>query len=172
MTATPPRSSRRLFTLIGEVPTQVRELVRAEFELVKAEVLAKLAVAGIGVGFLAIALVTLLLFIGVLLTAAVLALALVMPGWLAALVVAFVLLLVIVLLVLLGIRSLRESMPPVPERSVASLRRDWYTLIGVLSRTPAGAQAAPEGDVWVDPWSDKRTGGRSEPRTEQRGDRA
>lgn len=171
MTATPPRPSRRLFTLIGEVPTQVRELVRAEFELLKAEVIAKLALAGIGVGFLAGALVVLLLFLGVLLTAAVLALALVMPGWAAALVVAFVLLLVIVVLVLLGIRSLRESMPPVPERSVASLRRDWYSLIGVLSRTPPGSETAPEGDVWVDPWADKRAGGRPGPRAEQRGDR-
>lgn len=131
-----PRGPRRLFTLISDLPGQVSELVRAELALLKAEVLGKLKQAGIGVAFLFVAAVVLLLFVGVLLTAAVLALSLVMPGWLAALVVAFVLLIVIAVLVLLGIRSIKRAMPPVPERSFDSLQRDWYSIIGVLSRTP------------------------------------
>ena len=93
--ATAPAARKRsLFELIGELPNQVSELVRREIELVKAEMTAKLKALGSGGGLLAGAVVVLLFMVGVLLTAAVLGLAEVMPGWAAALIVAGVLLII------------------------------------------------------------------------------
>ncbi|WP_353987147.1 phage holin family protein [Ruicaihuangia caeni] len=128
-------SRRSLFQLISDLPGVVADLVRAEFALLKAEIVAKLKLAGIGVAFLLIAAVIVLLFVGVLLTAAIFALSLVMPGWLAALLVALLLLIVIAVLVMLGVRQLKQAMPPVPEQTIDSVKRDYFTIMGVLSRT-------------------------------------
>ena len=66
--------------------------------------------------------VVLLVMIGVLLTAAILALSLVLPGWLAALLVAAVLLIVAGILALIGYRILKKGIPPVPTESIDSLK--------------------------------------------------
>lgn len=123
-----------MFELFGEVPILLRELLEAEIELLKAEVLRKLKTAGIGAGLIAIAAVLALLFFGVLLTAAILALSLVMPGWLAALVVGFVLLVIIAILVLLGVRSVKKAMPPIPTETIDSVKRDIDVIKGVGKR--------------------------------------
>jgi len=122
---------KSLFELVGDLPTLVRELVRGEIELLKTEIIGKLKTAGIGVALIAVAAVVLLLFVGVLLTAAILALSLVMPGWLAALVVAFALLIVIGILVLVGYRAIKKAMPPLPEQAIDSLKRDVRVIRGV-----------------------------------------
>lgn len=122
---------RSLFKLIGDLPDIVRELVQGEIELLKAEMVRKLKAAGIGSGLIAAAAIVALLFIGVLLTAAILGLALVMPGWLAALLVALVLLIVVVILALAGVRILKQGIPPLPTETIDNIKRDVSVITGV-----------------------------------------
>lgn len=129
---TPPRARRRsLIELLTDVPRQVSELVTAEIEQLKAEMIGKLKAIGIGGGLIAGAAVVLLFMIGVLLTAAVLALALVMPGWAAALIVAGVLLIIAAILGWIGYVKLKAGMPPVPEDTIESVKRDVEIVRGI-----------------------------------------
>jgi len=138
MTTTPtpqlPRK-RSLIELITSIPTLVSDLVTREIDLLKAEMLAKVKALGIGAGLIAGALVVLLGMIGVLLTAAILALSQVMPGWLAALLVAAVLLIIAVILGLIGYRVLKKGIPPVPTESIDSLKRDFRAIKGIGKRS-------------------------------------
>lgn len=133
-TTRPRARSRSLFELVAEVPTLVTELVQREIALVKAEMTAKLTALGTGGGLLAGAAVVLLFMIGVLLTAAVLALSLVMPGWAAALVVAGVLLIVALILGLVGYRILKRGIPPIPSETIDSVQRDLRAIRGIGKR--------------------------------------
>lgn len=134
MVETTREKKKSLFELLGNLPNLVRELVLGEIELLKTELLRKLKVAGIGVGLIAGAALVLLFFIGILLVAAILALSLVMPGWLAALIVAFVLLVAAAILAWLGVRSVKKAMPPVPEETIKSVKRDINAIKGVGKR--------------------------------------
>jgi hypothetical protein len=134
MADTPRPKKRSLIELITDVPTLVRELVEAEFEYLKSEVIRKLKAAGIGVGLIAIAGVFLLLLLGVLLTSAILALALVMPGWLAALVVAAVLVIIIAVLAFFGVQSVKKGIPPYPVDIVDHIKNDINVIKGVGKR--------------------------------------
>lgn len=132
---TPPERERKsLFALLADIPTLVTDLVQREIELIKAEIVDKLKALGIGVGFIVVALTVLLGMLGVLLTAAILALAQVMPGWLAALLVAGVLLIVAVVLGLIGYAVLKKGIPPYPSESIDSLRRDLRAIKGMGKR--------------------------------------
>lgn len=135
--ATPSARKRSLFELVGELPNQVSELVHREIELVKAEMTAKLKALGSGGGLLAGAVVVLLFMVGVLLTAAVLGLAEVMPGWAAALIVAGILLIIAVVLGLIGYRILKRGIPPVPNEAIDSLQRDLRAIRGIGKRGAA-----------------------------------
>lgn len=138
MTTPQPATPRKrsLIELVTSIPTLVQELVMREIELVKAEMLAKLKALGIGAGLLAGALLFLLAMLGVLLTAAIFALSQVMPGWLAALLVAAFLLIVAVILGLIGYRVLKKGIPPLPTESIDSLRRDYRAIKGIGNRRP------------------------------------
>jgi len=111
---------RSVFALIAEIPTLVTDLVQREIELVKTEIVAKLKALGVGVG--------------VLLTAAIFALSQVMSGWLAALLVAAVLLIIAGILGLIGYRILKKGIPPFPSESIDSLRRDLRAIKGIGKR--------------------------------------
>ena len=133
--ATPPRPTKRsLLSLITDIPALIQELFHREVELLKAELVAKLKALGVGAGLLAGAAVVLLFMIGVLLTSAVLALSLVMPGWLAALIVAAFLLIVAGILALIGYRILKRGIPPVPTESIDSLQKDYRAIRGIGKR--------------------------------------
>lgn len=132
--ATPPPRRRSVFALVAEIPTLVRELVEREIQLIKTELLEKVKALGIGAGLIAGALAVLGAMLGVLLTAAILALSLVMPGWAAALLVAGVLLLIAVILGLIGYRVLKGGIPPLPTESIDSLRRDLRAIKGIGKR--------------------------------------
>lgn len=129
---TPLRARRRsLLGLLADVPRLVSELVTAEIEQLKAEMKAKLKALGIGAGLLAGAAVVLLFMVGVLLTAAVLALALVMPGWAAALVVAGVLLILAAILAWIGYAKLKAGIPPLPQDTIESVKHDIDVVRGI-----------------------------------------
>jgi uncharacterized membrane protein YqjE len=132
-TASPPRK-RSLIELITSIPTLVTDLVNREIELLKAEMIAKAKALGVGAGLLAGALVILLGMLGVLLTAAILALSQIMPGWLAALLVAAVLLIIAVILGLTGYRVLKKGIPPLPTESIASIQQDYRAIKGIGKR--------------------------------------
>ncbi|MET1044723.1 MAG: phage holin family protein [Microbacteriaceae bacterium] len=142
--ARPRARQRSLFALIGDLPDLVKDLVRSEFELLKAEITGKLKVAGVGAGLILIAAVILLLFFGVLLTAVILALSLVMPGWLAALLVAVVLLIVIAILVWIGYREIKKAMPPTPDETIDSVKRDYFAIRGIVARNLPSKQPTSE----------------------------
>jgi tetrahydromethanopterin S-methyltransferase subunit C len=134
MTETQRDRKRSLFQLLSDVPTLVRELVQGEIELFKAEMIRKLKALGIGAGLIAVAAVILLFFIGVLLTAAILGLATVMPAWLAALIVAFVLLVIAAIIGFVGYRALKKGIPPVPTETISGLKKDLRVVKGVGKR--------------------------------------
>lgn len=125
---------RSVFALLADIPTLVGDLVQREIELVKAELTAKLKALGVGAGLIAGAVAVLAAMIGVLLTAVILALSLIMPGWAAALIVAGVLLITAVILGLIGFRVLKRGVPPVPTESIESLRRDLRAIKGIGKR--------------------------------------
>ena len=130
----PSRPKRSLLALVTDIPVLIQELFHREVELLKAELIGKLKALGVGAGLLAGALVVLLFMIGVLLTSAVLALSLVLPGWLAALIVAAFLLIVAGILALIGYRILKRGIPPVPTESIDSLQKDYRAIRGIGKR--------------------------------------
>jgi hypothetical protein len=135
-TPTPPAPRKRsLVELVTSIPTLVSDLVTREIELLKAEMVAKVKALGIGAGLIAGALIVLLGMLGVLLTAAILALSQIMPGWLAALLVAAVLLIIAVILGLIGYSVLKKGIPPVPTESIDSLKRDYRAIKGMGKRS-------------------------------------
>ncbi|PZE26048.1 MULTISPECIES: phage holin family protein [unclassified Curtobacterium] len=129
------RRSRSLFGLVSDVPRLVRELVRGELALLKAEMLQKAKIFAFAAAFLIVAVVILFYAIGVFLTAAVLGLATVMPGWLAAIIVAVVLLIIAAVLGLLGYRRIKTGLPPLPARTIQSVKNDVNAVRG-MGRKP------------------------------------
>lgn len=129
-----PRRKKSLLDLVTDLPTLVTDLVHREIELIKSEVIGKLKALGIGAGLLVGALGILLFMVGTLLTAGILALSLVMPGWLAALLVSLVLLIAAAIVGLIGWRKLQSGLPPVPTESIDSLQRDLRAIKGTGKR--------------------------------------
>jgi hypothetical protein len=120
--ALPSNDERTLFTLIGELPDRVSDLVRAEIDQIKAEMTYKAKHFGIGAGLFAGAAVVGVFLLFTLIVAAIFALALVMPGWAAALTVSGILIVIIIVLVLIGVANFKAGNEPL--ESIESLRKD------------------------------------------------
>jgi membrane protein len=114
--------------LVEQLSTQVSALVRDEIALAVAEMKRKGTQAGIGAGLGAAGAVVALLGLGALVAAAVLGLATVLEGWLAALLVGVVLLVVAATTVAAGIGKVRNATPPVPEHAAQSAKLDIETV--------------------------------------------
>ena len=95
----PMNDDRSLFTLVGELPDRVSDLVKAEIDQIKAEISYKLKHFGVGSGLFAGAAVVGVFLLFTLIVAAIFALALVMPAWAAALTVSGILVVIIAILV-------------------------------------------------------------------------
>ncbi|MCU1406596.1 MAG: uncharacterized protein JWQ43_2899 [Glaciihabitans sp.] len=119
-----------LIGLFRQIPGQISRLVRDEIRAAQVELSAKLKDAGLGAGLLAGAAVIGLYAFGVLVATAILALAIVLPAWLAALIVAVLLLAVAGALAFLGIKKLKAGVPPVPTDSIESVKADIRTVKG------------------------------------------
>jgi putative superfamily III holin-X len=119
-----------LGTLVSNLSQQMSTLVRDEIRLAQAEVTQKGKQAGIGLGLFSVA--GLLAFYGVatLIATAVLALALAIDAWLAALVVGVVLLAAAGVAGVMGKGKVRQAGPPKPEQAIAGLKEDVATLKG------------------------------------------
>jgi len=132
---TPPRSPERddprsLFMLLRELPATLLELVRIEFEELKREMGRKLKKLGVGALLLSIAATLGLFLMGTLITAAILGLALVMPAWLAALVVSGALLILMIVLLAAGVSTFKKGNPPLPTETFDAIIEDAHALKG------------------------------------------
>lgn len=110
--------------LVRQASEQISRLVRDELQLARAELAEKGRHAGFGLGMFGGAAVTLYYAMLALLVAAGLALAYVIPGWAAALVVGAALLVIAGIEALAGRGQLKRSAPMVPKRSMDSVRGD------------------------------------------------
>ena len=124
------RGLRPLPELTKDLVAQLRRLVATELALFKAEMAAKAKAAGIGAGLLVGALLFLFFAFGVLVTAAVLGFALILPAWLSALIVAGILILIAVVAGLIGWSSLKKGLPPLPDDLGSELSADAKALKG------------------------------------------
>lgn len=132
-----PRERRRttkglrpLPELTKDLVAQLRRLVASELALFKSEMTAKAKAAGIGAGLLVAALIFVFFALCALVTTAVLAFALIVPAWLAALIVAGILLVLGLILALIGRASLKRGVPPVPDDLKQELGDDLRALKG------------------------------------------
>ncbi len=114
--------------LVSRLSNEVSQLVRDELRLAQAEMRGKAKKAGIGAGMFGAAGLLALYGGGVLITTAILALALAVDAWLAALIVGVVLLAAAGVAALLGKQRVQEAAPPVPSRAVDSVKRDIETV--------------------------------------------
>ncbi|GAB3803684.1 phage holin family protein [Micromonospora zhanjiangensis] len=110
--------------LVQRATEQVSRLIRDELALARAELTEKGKHAGIGVGLFGGGGALALYGLGALVAAAVLLLALVVPAWLAALIVAVVLFALAGILALVGKNQVKRAVPPVPTAAADSVRAD------------------------------------------------
>ena len=126
-----PKSKQSLFTLLSELPGQIVDLVKAEIDAFKADISGKAKNVGIGLGLFVGAAVFGFFAICVFIALAVIALDLVLPLWLAALIVAVALLLIAVILALIGLNRVKKGTRHDPEGVSASIQKDVDAFKGV-----------------------------------------
>ncbi len=119
-----------LGALVNQLTTQVPELIRSELRLAQAEMAEKGKRAGLGIGMFSAAGLLAFLGLATLVATAVLALALAVDGWLAALIVAVVLFAAAGLLAVMGKSQVDEATPVAPERAVEGVKEDIATVKG------------------------------------------
>jgi hypothetical protein len=120
--------------LIGRLTEQLSTLVRDEARLAQAEVSQKAKKLGVGAGLFGGAGLMGFFGLAVLIAAAVLGLAEVLPGWLAALIVAVVLFAVAGVLALVGRKDVAQASPPIPTQAIAGVQADVAAVKQGLSR--------------------------------------
>jgi Putative Actinobacterial Holin-X, holin superfamily III len=107
---------------VHEVTEHARSLARLEGELAVLELRRKVAALGAGAILLAAGGVLALFSLGFLLATVAAALALVVPTWLALLIVGVAVLLVAAAAFAIGRSQLRRGVPPVPEQAIAEAK--------------------------------------------------
>lgn len=117
-------------SLITDIPHLIISLIRAELELLKAELVSKLKAVGIGLGLFVISLSLILLALLLMVFAGVFALSLVVPLWAAALIGGGVVLLVALVIAGIAALTMSGSRSPVPSETVESIRADIRTIRG------------------------------------------
>lgn len=116
--------------VVHRLSEQVPELVRSEVRLAQAELAQKGKAAGLGIAGFGVAGLLALYGVAVLLAAAVAALALTLPVWASALIIAGVLFVAAGGAAMFGKKEVAQATPPAPERAVAGVKEDVATLKG------------------------------------------
>ena len=129
----PTSTDETLGGLVHQLSEQVPHLIRSEVRLAQLEMTEKGKRAGIGVGMFSIAGVVALFAVACLIGAAIAALALVLPTWAAALVVAGALLVIAAVAALVGRARMKAAVPPTPEHAIEGVRRDLAAIKGETS---------------------------------------
>jgi membrane protein len=119
-----PLDEQSLAELTRRLTDQTSALAQKEVELAKAELALKGKRIGIGVGAFGAAGLVALYAIGALVAAAILALAIVLDAWLAALIVGVGLGAAAGVLALTGKKKVDEGTPPAPEQAIESTKTD------------------------------------------------
>ena len=118
-----PRTERSLGELFGELSQEALTLIHQEIQLAKAEISQKMSQAGRDITFLAIGgFVTYAGFLA-LIAAAILGLSVLMPGWLAALIIGLIIASIGYVLVQKGLNNLRE-IDAKPAQTIQTLKED------------------------------------------------
>jgi len=115
---------RSLGELLKQLSQETTQLVHQELELAKAEIQQKGKQAGAGAGMFGGAGALGLAALGALTACFILALDLIMPAWLAALIVAVVYGIIAFVLVKQGQAKLKQATPPVPEQTIETVKED------------------------------------------------
>lgn len=122
--------SQTLGALVHQLSQQIPDLVRSEIRLAQAEVAQKGKRVGIGVGMFSVAGLLAFFAVAALVTTAILGLAHVVDAWLAALIVAVVLLAAAAVAGVLGKNKVAEATPAAPERAIEGIKEDIATVKG------------------------------------------
>ena len=125
-----PTGDEPLGALVHRLTEQIPELIRSELRLAQAELKEKGKKAGIGVGAFGAAGLLALYGVACVLAAAIIALALAVEPWLAALIVGLVLLAAATVAALVGKKSVAQAAPAAPERAISGLKEDVATVKG------------------------------------------
>lgn len=129
----PPDREKSLGTLIKELTEEVSMLVRSEIALAKLELKQTASGMGVAAALLTAALFCLLFALAFLLVTGVLALALVMPAWLASLIGAVILLGATGILAFAGKKKM-ASVELVPKGTIENVRTDLESIKGEIAR--------------------------------------
>src|SRR3954453_17017979 len=134
-TAQPPirtdsASEPTVGALVQDMTSQMSTLFRAEFRLAQAGGAQKGQRAGVGLGLFSAAGILGLFGFGVLITTIILALALVISAWLAALIVAVLLFAAAGIAALMGKSNVSKATPVMPEGAIEGLKQDVATVKG------------------------------------------
>lgn len=121
---------RGMGELVKDLSGQMSTLVRQEVELAKVELAEKGKKAGLGVGLFSVAGLLAFFAFGTLVATAILALALALPAWLSALIVAVVLLAAAGVAALVGKKEVQQATPATPERTMAGVQKDKAAMKG------------------------------------------
>lgn len=129
---TPPHTGDEptLGALVHQLTTQVPDLIRSEIRLAQAEVAEKGKAAGVGIGMFSVAGLLGLLAAGTLVATTVLGLAHAVDAWLAALIVALLLLAATGVAAVMGRKKVAQAGGPKPERAMQGLKQDIATVKG------------------------------------------
>jgi Putative Actinobacterial Holin-X, holin superfamily III len=130
------RDRRSIRELVDQLSNDVRGLVRAEVNVIRAELEEKMRRLAVGAGLIAAAGVLGLAVLGAATATAIIALANVLATWLAALIVTAVLAVVAGILLMVGVKILRRGGPPAPKESVDAIKED---VSWVKARARSGA---------------------------------
>lgn len=114
--------------LIDRLTTQVSTLVRTEMSNAVNEIKTKSTRVGLGIGISGVGALLLLYGLATLIATAVLGVATVVEPWLAALLVALVVLILGAVVAAVGASRATAAAPPVPEHTAASIRQDVATV--------------------------------------------
>lgn len=110
--------------LVGQAARLAPRQFNDEIALAKYELKDRGTQAGVGAALFGVALVFLGLLVIALVVAAILGLATIMPGWLAALIVGAVCLVILLIASLIGAGRVKKAMPLIPADSIRSFRHD------------------------------------------------
>lgn len=110
--------------LLTRLSAQSTELVRKEIELAKVELTEKAKHLGVGAGLFSTAGLLALYGLGAAIATAMIALAIVLPWWLSALIVTVLLFAAAGVAALVGKKQVQQGTPPTPEHAIASTRLD------------------------------------------------
>ena len=123
-TTQPPGGEHSTGELVTMMSEQVSVLIRDELKLAQLEMTSKGKQVALGAGMFGASGMAAVYGVGCLLACAIIAIAGVVPAWLAALIVGAVLLATAGIAALVGKQRLQRATPPLPEEAVASTKAD------------------------------------------------